>query len=115
MGGYRRLLAWHRGYALVLTVYRATAAFPVDERFGLIAQLRRASVSVPSNIAEGAARGSPTELRRFAGIALGSLHELVTQIMLARDLGYLDSERARQILVEADDVGRLLGGLVRKK
>jgi four helix bundle protein len=115
MGDYRRLVAWQRAYGLVLTVYKATSSFPPGERYGLTVQLRRASISVPSNLAEGAARGSARELRRFAAIALGSLHELVTQVMISRDLGYLDSDTAGRVLEEADAVGRLIGGLVRRQ
>lgn len=78
---------------LVKTIYEATDAFPDQERYGLTSQLRRSAVSVPSNIAEGAARGSSAELTRFLQIARASLMELDTQLWLAKDLGLLDQIR----------------------
>ncbi|MBS0457835.1 MAG: four helix bundle protein [Proteobacteria bacterium] len=80
---------WKDAMRLVREVYRLTATFPAAEQFGLTAQLRRAVVSVPSNIAEGAGRGGRNELVRFLVIARGSLTELDTQLWIARDLGYL--------------------------
>ena len=77
------MLVWRRAMDLVVCIYRLTAAFPSDERFGLTSQLRRAAISVPSNIAEGAARGSKKEFAHFVSIALGSLAEVETQIALS--------------------------------
>ena len=81
---------------LVREAYRATEAFPDSERFGLTSQIRRAAVSIPSNIAEGAARGGKAELVRFLIIARGSLAELDTQLWIARDLGFLKDPRELQ-------------------
>ena len=94
---YRDLEVWQLGLDLVETVYRCTAEFPKSEIFGLTAQMRRAAVSIPSNIAEGQARSSSKEFLHFLSIALGSLAELATQLELANRLGYLDarSEVAR--------------------
>lgn len=89
---HRDLLAWREAMALVEVVYRDTASFPKEEMFGLAAQIRRAAVSVPSNIAEGVARNSPGELVQFLGIACGSLAELETQLELAIRLGYLNAD-----------------------
>lgn len=88
------LMAWQEAMDVARTVYSLTGAFPPDERFGLTAQLRRAAVSVPSNIAEGCARGTAREMLRFLFIARGSLSELDTQLRLASDFGYCDSSNA---------------------
>ena len=89
---HERLDLWQEAMTLVEIVYACSSHFPKTERFGLTAQVRRAAVSVPSNIAEGAARRSTSEYRRFLSIARGSLSELDTQLQIARRLGYMDSE-----------------------
>ena len=94
IGTHRDLAAWREAMRLVETVYLETKAFPKVEAFGLTNQIRRAAVSIPSNIAEGAARNSPRELLQHLGIACGSLSELETQLELALRLGYLDSSAA---------------------
>jgi len=88
---HRDLAAWREAMVLVETIYRHTASFPNEEIYGLTSQIRRAAVSVPSNIAEGAARNSSRELLQFLGIACGSLAELDTQLDLAVRLGYLNA------------------------
>jgi four helix bundle protein len=98
--------------ALVLNVYRCTQAFPKIETYGLTSQLRRAAVSVPSNIAEGQARLSTGEFRQFLGNARGSLMEVETQICIARDLGYLDQNQSDCLLNDTAEVGRILNGLL---
>ena len=97
---------------LVLEVYRCTQAFPKIETYGLTSQLRRAAVSIPSNIAEGQARLSTGEFKQFLGNARGSLMEVETQILIARDLGYLDQNQSEALLVSAAEVGRILNGLL---
>ena len=87
---FRELLVWQKGMALANEVYRLTNSFPPDERFGLIAQLRRAAVSVPSNIAEGQARQSTREFLQFLSHASGSIAEVETQLLLSVDLGYCE-------------------------
>ncbi len=94
-------------------VYVATRAWPKDEVYGLTAQVRRAAVSVPSNIAEGQGRASDNELARFTAIAHGSVCELETQLMLARRLSYLDESTLKRVLAQTAEVGRLLHGLLR--
>jgi four helix bundle protein len=84
---YQQLLVWQKSMQLVQHVYLYTSAFPTDEKFGLISQMRRASISIPSNIAEGSARGSDRDFRRFLLVARGSLTELDTQLLLAEQLG----------------------------
>lgn len=112
---YQDLVAWQRAMDYAEAVYSATRAFPSDERFALTSQLRRAAVSVPSNLAEGQGRGSDAELVRFARVAHGSLRESETQLLLARRLGYLDSESAERVLSLCGEVGRLIQGLIKSK
>ena len=87
--GHRELRVWQDAMALVRNVYSVTKRFPLDEQFGLSSQSRRAAVSVPSNIAEGAARTSKREFAQFLSVARGSLAEVETQVLIAQDLGYL--------------------------
>jgi len=108
---YRELKVWQAGIDISLAVYRLTANFPNDERFGLTSQLRRSACSIPSNIAEGHARGTTKELLRFLAIARGSLAEMETQFILARHLGYATPEVIEAILVLADEESRMLSGL----
>ena len=113
MGDYRELLAWQRARTLAGAIYRATEAFPIRERFGLAAQMRRASISVASNIAEGAGRGSDPELRRFLQIARGSLRELQTQITIAADLRLIPDDCGERLSESAAETARLICGLLR--
>ena len=108
---YERLKAWEHAHELVLAVYRETRCWPADERFGLVAQVRRAAVSVPANLAEGSARFGSRELRRFADIALGSLAELACLLRLARDLGYSSAESATLLDALRNQTGKLVMGL----
>ena len=103
---HRNLLAWREAMTLVEAVYRDTASFPKEETFGLKAQIRRAAVSVPSNIAEGAGRNTSGELLQFLGITCGSLAELETQLELAVRLGYLKSDA--DSVVKSSRVGMLV-------
>jgi four helix bundle protein len=109
---YRDLIAWKKSMGFVSEVYRATQGFPREELYGLSSQLRRAAVSVPSNIAEGQAHYSPREFHRFLSHARGSL-EIETQIMIAQDLAYLSSDQAERLLLKAAELGRILNGLIR--
>jgi four helix bundle protein len=111
MGGHRNLVVWRKSMDLVKDIYRATGDFPKHELYGLVSQLRRAAVSVPSNVAEGYGRNSRNELHQFVGTARGSLAEVETQIELARDLGYLRGELASDLLSKATVIGRMLTGL----
>ncbi len=110
---YRDLIAWQKSMDLVTEIYRCTQAFPKTETYGLISQLRRAAVSVPSNIAEGHARLSTGEFRQFLGHALGSLVEIETQILIAHHLGYVDSKKSEDLLGRTTEVGKVLNGLLR--
>ena len=108
---YRDLRVWRAGMALVRAVYQATATFPRAEVFGLTSQMRRAAVSVPSNIAEGHARAYTREYLHHVVIAHGSIAELLTQIEIAADLGYIESSNAAQLSAEADSLSRQLNAL----
>ncbi len=109
---YRDLIAWQRGMDLACEVYRLTAGFPREELYGLTRQLRAAAVSVPSNISEGQARGQ-REFRHYLAIALGSLQELETQLLLAERLTLVDPEHVKPVMELAGEVGRLIHGLSR--
>jgi len=104
--------AWRGGIDLVKKVYEATDGFPSHELYGLTGQLRRAAVSVPANIAEGAARGSRKEFRHFLTIARGSLSELETLIVISEEVGYLVKEARTSLLKSCDTVSALLSGLI---
>jgi four helix bundle protein len=110
---YRDLIAWQKSIELVLEIYRCTNAFPRTETYGLVSQLRRAAISVPSNIAEGHERISTGQFRQFLGRALGCLMEIETQIIVAERLGYLDKEKSLQLLEHTAEVGKILNGLLR--
>jgi four helix bundle protein len=110
---YNDLLAWQKARDLVKVVYRATERFPAREAYGLTQQLRRAAVSVPSNIAEGYGRGARREYVRFLRTARGSLYEVQTQLLLAQDLGYLSEEAAGEAMKPAIQCCQLLNGLLR--
>jgi four helix bundle protein len=109
---YRDLIVWQKAIALAKLVYHATESFPRHEVYGLAAQVRRAAVSVPSNIAEGQGRLSRNEFRQFLGQARGSLLELETQIVIARELGYVTQEVVQPVFDCSDEVSRLLHGLI---
>jgi len=108
---YQDLIAWQRAMDLAEGVYAATSTFPRDERFSLTAQLRRAAVSIPSNIAEGQGRFSRPDFKRFLSMAHGSIREVETQLLLAVRLNYLEKDRAESALTLASEVGRLVQGL----
>jgi four helix bundle protein len=112
-GNYRELIAWQKAIAFVLGVYAVTRAWPRDEQYGLTNQIRRAAVSVPSNVAEGQGRASDNDFHRFLSMALGSLCEVETQLVIGRELGYLDDEPLERMMRQSNEVGRLLNGLMR--
>lgn len=111
MQGHRDLIAWQKAVQLVTEIYRITRAFPRDELYGLTNQIRRAAVSVPSNLAEGHGRNSRKEFHQFVGHARGSLLEVETQLEIARNLGYLSESDAAILLASASEVGRVINGL----
>ena len=111
MRGYRDLGAWQKAMDLPKQVYLLTTNFPKHELYGMTSQLRRAAVSVPSNLAEGAARNSRREVGYFISTARGSLAEIETQLELAIFLGYIPEAATKNLFARSDDLGRLLTGL----
>ncbi len=111
MKGHRDLEVWQKSMQFVTVLYQETAAFPKQELYGLTSQLRRAAVSVPSNIAEGCGRNSKKEFHQFLCHARGSLLEAETQLEIARNLGYLSDNKTRELLSKTNEIGRMLNGL----
>jgi four helix bundle protein len=111
MQRFTDLKVWQRSHALVLPVYRLTKSFPPDERYGLTSQLRRAVLSVPTNIAEGSKRHTNAEYARFLNIAEGSLAETEYLLMVGRDLGYLTATTSNPALAEAEEIAKMLNSL----
>lgn len=109
---YRDLDAWRRSMDLVTAIYTLSKRFPNEEQFGLVTQIRRAAVSIPSNIAEGQGRIHAADFLRFLSIARGSLAETETQLLIAVRLGYVGRESAKDAWLLAQHVGRLLNGLM---
>ena len=108
---YGELIAWQKAMDLVQSVYEAVRTFPKEEIYGLTSQLKRAAVSVPSNIAEGQGRKSTREFLHHLSIAYGSLMEVETQILIAVRLDYLSQQDAERIIERTSEVGRLINGL----
>lgn len=112
IGGFKSLIVWQKAMLLVQLVYGEVRKFPQEEKFALADQLRRAVVSIPSNIAEGAGRGSDNDYGHFLSIATGSLYETITQLEIARNLGYiLDNPQVNELI---DEIGRMLLSLKKK-
>jgi four helix bundle protein len=109
---YKELRVWKRSVDLALAVYRHTENFPKHELYGLTSQLRRAAVSVPSNIAEGKGRSSDKELILFLHHSRGSLLEIETQLFIARELAYLEEPQAKDLLAEVESVAKALNALI---
>lgn len=110
---HKKLEAWKQSMDLVIEIYRTTGNFPKQEIYGLTNQIRRATVSIPSNIAEGAARQTKKEFSNYLHMAQGSLSELDTQIELARRLGYLDQETCRTLNERLERIDKMITGLIR--
>ena len=110
---YRDLEVWKKSIDLVELIYRASKNFPLEERFGLTSQVRRAAVSVPSNIAEGAARTGTGEYLQSLSVASGSLAEVETQLMIANRLEMLAQETLTTLLHQSEEISKMLGGLKR--
>jgi len=112
-GSFKDLLVWQKSFRIAINIYKVTRDWPESERFGLTNQVRRAAVSVPSNIAEGQARRTPKEFVQFLYISRGSLAELETQLLLASELGFGRKESAEALIREIDDANRMLFNLIR--
>jgi four helix bundle protein len=109
---YREFIAWQKAIQMVNHAYRLTKQFPSEEFYGLATQMRRAAVSVPSNIAEGQGRRTNGEFAQFLGHAFGSLVELETQVTIAANLGYLETSAADEFLSTTEELGRIINGLI---
>lgn len=113
MGNYSDLAVWKRAYQLTLAIYQATRRFPSDERYGLTSQVRRASSSVVFNIAEGVSRRTDGDQAHFLCMARASANEVCCELMLARDLGYLDVTALAPLYSESEQISRMLSGWLR--
>jgi len=109
---YKDLVAWQKAMQLVTEIYETTEGFPREEVYGLTSQIRRASVSVPCNIAEGQGRLTTGEFQQFLGYARGSLLELETLIQVATNLNYLHPDQSNELLRRSAEVGKILNGLL---
>jgi four helix bundle protein len=114
MHNYKELETWKASLAICTPIYRLTKSFPDDEKFGLVSQIRRATVSVPSNIAEGSSRNSDKDFVRFLEYSLGSCREIETQILIAKDLEYANSESVAIILKELYRIMVMINNFIKK-
>lgn len=111
---YKDLLIWQRGMSLASMIYRLTAGFPAEEKYGLTSQMRRAAVSIPSNIAEGQARRGTKEFVQFLSMASGSLAELETQLLLSADLNYTEASDVNRLESQIGEMQRMVAAIQRK-
>lgn len=114
MQDFHELKVWQKAHHLTLAVYQITAKFPREELFGLTSQIRRASSSVPANLAEGCGRNGNAEFARFCSIAMGSASELEYHLLLAKDLKLVKLQDYEELKVRITEVKRMLGGFIRK-
>jgi len=112
INSYKDLEVYKKGYALSIDIYKATEGFPRSEQFGLVSQMRRAAVSIPSNIAEGYRRNHRNEYIRFLRISLGSIAELETQVSISTDLGLMEKEIGDKLTKETEILGRMMYRLI---
>ena len=110
---YKELKVWQKSYRLCLEIYKATKEFPKEETYGLISQIRRSVISVPSNIAEGYGRKSTLEYIRFLHVEYGSICELETQVLLSGDLGYVKTAKLKIFQKEIGEIERMLKALIK--
>jgi four helix bundle protein len=114
MRPHEKLQTWIESVDLVLNIYRATEVFPKEEKYGLTSQIRRAAVSIPANIAEGAGRNSSKEFGYFVSNAQGSASELETELIIAHRLGYLSETNFSKLIADLERIGRMITGLTRR-
>ena len=114
MSSYKELIVWQKSIQLVTDIYKLTKIFPKEEAYGLVSQMHRAAISIPSNIAEGHDRNSDKEFSQFLCIARGSLAELETQIIISEKLEYTNEKQITPILNNCYEIGRMINGLLTK-
>ena len=114
MTNFRKLLVWQKAMSLTTKIYNSTKTFPKEEVFGLTSQIRRCTVSIPSNIAEGIGRDSKNELLRFLAISAGSLFELQTQLEIAKNIHFLKEEEFNNLYEDSREVERMLIAFIKK-
>jgi four helix bundle protein len=112
MKDFRQLKAWEKAHQLALAVYKATKSFPKEELYGLTSQIRRASMSIPTNIAEGCGRNTDADFARFLQMAMGSASETEYQILLSRDLVFLTTEEYEKLNMDVTEIKRMLTALL---
>ena len=110
---YRELIVWQKAMDFVVVIYQLCSNFPDDEKYGLTNQMKRAAVSIPSNIAEGQSRSSTKDFIRFLYIAKGSNAELETQLEIAVRLGFVDTEKIKDVIMQSNEIGKMLTGLIK--
>ena len=113
MKTHKDLDVWKKSIELVASIYKITSSFPKEELYGLTSQIRRSAVSLPSNIAEGAARNHVNEFRQFLYIALGSGAELETQLIISKMLGFISDEQSQELINELNSISKMLQGLIK--
>ncbi len=111
MKPHYKLDVWKKSIGFVMEVYQITAIFPEEEKFGLVSQLRRAAVSIPSNIAEGAARETKKQFRNYLSIAQGSSAEIDTQLIISHKLGYIEEDDLNEMTKKLNDISKMIIGL----
>jgi len=114
MVDYKKYKVWQKSHNLVIGIYKITKLYPETEKYNLVSQINRASISIPTNIAEGCGRETQKELLRFLYISSGSTHELEYLILLSRELNFVDEEKAEKILSEIIAIKKMLGALIKK-
>lgn len=112
MGNFKELLVWKKSIEFVTEIYEITAAFPSEEKFGLVSQIRRSAVSIPSNIAEGNARRSSSDYIQFLKIARGSGAEVETQIIISQNLGFMSDLECEQLTSKITEIMKMIDGLI---
>ncbi len=113
MKDFRQLKVWEKAHQLALAVYKATKGFPKEELYGLTSQIRRASMSIPTNIAEGCGRNTDAEFARFLQIAMGSASETEYQLLLSQDLGFLTKEQHEKLNNDVTEIKRMLASILK--
>lgn len=113
MKDFKKIVVWQKAHALTLRVYQITASFPKDELYGLTSQMRRASASMPANLAEGCGRDTQAELARFVHIASGSASDLEYHLLLVRDLGFIDEPTYSELDSSVNEIKKMLVGFVK--